>query len=292
MTTNQIEHSVEIVEANPNFKVLRRVPPATINSRVLTSSERLVLIIDTETTGLDLLKDEVIELGIIGAAYEDSGITDVVQIYDGLREPSIPLSDMATQITGLTRDKLEGHQLDLGSLQKLVDKADLIIAHNAAFDRPMCERLLPIFKTKPWACSATEVNWRAQGFESSKLKFLLLESGFFYDAHRAMDDCQALLHLMRQQLVDNRTVFSQLIEGARKPTYDIFLQAHYEFRHDIRARGYRWNSRSHNRGQGWNLTVNDEQLEEEIEFLKTNFKLGSIDYSVKKLNAFTRYRLP
>ncbi len=200
------------------------------------------------------------------------------------------LSEAAVRITGITPEQLKGCRLDIASLEDLVKKADLIVAHNAAFDRPMCERLCPVFKEKPWGCTATEVDWRAHGFESAKLKFLLLENGFFYDAHRAMDDCFALVHLLRQRFSQN-SAFIELLEAARKPTYEIFLRAHYDFRQDIRARGYRWNSRGHSKDQGWILKVEAAALDPEIEFLNRNFSPGSIEYKVKKLNAFSRYRL-
>ena len=39
----------------------------------------------------------------------------------------------------------------------------LVIAHNAAFDRPFLERRLPIFAEKHWACSRFDVDWKASG---------------------------------------------------------------------------------------------------------------------------------
>lgn len=32
-----------------------------------------------------------------------------------------------------------GQMIDVGSLRALLDPADLVIAHNAGFDRPFCE---------------------------------------------------------------------------------------------------------------------------------------------------------
>ena len=76
------------------------------------------------------------------------------------------------------------------------EAANLIIAHNASFDRRFLERRFPGFIDKPWACSAGQVPWAEEGLGSRKLDYLLSRFGFFYDGHRAMADCHAVLHLL------------------------------------------------------------------------------------------------
>ncbi|MGG2479144.1 3'-5' exonuclease, partial [Rhizobium sp. BR5] len=83
-------------------------------------------------------------------------------------------------------------------LTSLIAHADLIIAHNAGFDRPFCEAFSPIFRDKAWACSVSEIDWSARGFEGSKLAYLIGQSGYFHDGHRAVDDCFALLEVLEQ----------------------------------------------------------------------------------------------
>ena len=58
--------------------------------------------------------------------------------------------------------------------------ADIVIAHNANFDRPFCERLARGFESKPWACSVKEVSWAEFGYEGSKLGYLVGQSGWFH----------------------------------------------------------------------------------------------------------------
>ena len=67
--------------------------------------------------------------------------------------------------------------------------------------RCMIPRYWPIFQRKAWGCSATEVEWRKHGFEGSRLGYLLNGAGFFHQAHRAVDDCHALLEIL---FVQNR----------------------------------------------------------------------------------------
>ena len=55
--------------------------------------------------------------------------------------------------------------------------ANIVIAHNANFDRKFAERYWPEFEHKNWGCSATEIDWRAHGFEGSALQRNLLYTG-------------------------------------------------------------------------------------------------------------------
>jgi DNA polymerase-3 subunit epsilon len=76
----------------------------------------------------------------------------------------------------------------------------IVIAHKASFDRKFAERYWPIFERKGWGCSATEVEWRKHGFEGSRLGYLLNGAGLFHQAHRAVDDCHALLEILALEL--------------------------------------------------------------------------------------------
>jgi hypothetical protein len=76
----------------------------------------------------------------------------------------------------------------------------VIIAHHADFDRRFLERRFPAFIDTPWACSAEQVPWSEEGRSSRSLGYLLNQFGFFYDGHRAMTDCRAVLHLLSLSL--------------------------------------------------------------------------------------------
>jgi anti-sigma-K factor RskA len=61
----------------------------------------------------------------------------------------------------------------------------LVIALNAAFDRRFLEKRLPAFVAKYWACSRSDIYWKAEGIRSSALEFVAYSLGFFHDGHRA-----------------------------------------------------------------------------------------------------------
>ena len=57
--------------------------------------------------------------------------------------PGRPLDPEIAALTGLTDEDLHGAHIDVQAASDLVSNSDLIIAHNARFDRPFFERALP-----------------------------------------------------------------------------------------------------------------------------------------------------
>ena len=154
-----------------------------------------------ETTGLDQRKDEVVELGMVKFDYlPDGRIAGLRDVFSSFNEPSEPIPPEVTALTGITNEMVAGQRIDEVAVSSFADDAVIVIAHNASFDRKFAERYWPIFQRKAWGCSATEVEWRKHGFEGSRLGYLLNGAGFFHQAHRAVDDCHALLEILALEL--------------------------------------------------------------------------------------------
>jgi DNA polymerase-3 subunit epsilon len=103
-----------------------------------------------------------------------------------------------------------------------------------------------VFEHKAWACSATEIDWRAHGFAGAQLGYLLNGAGFFHQAHRAVDDCHALLEVLAFELpTTGAPALALLLETARKPTLRVWAeQTAFELKDSLKRRGYRWNDGS------------------------------------------------
>ena len=84
--------------------------------------------------------------------------------------------------------------------------AHLVIAHNAAFDRKFLELFCEVFTTQAWACSMSQVDWAAEGYEGTKLGYLAGAAGFFYERHRATHDCHAAIELLARPLTSEGRV--------------------------------------------------------------------------------------
>jgi DNA polymerase-3 subunit epsilon len=181
-------------------------------------------VIDTETTGLKRPAAEVIEVGAVAFTFDDDGrFGDVVGVYGGLQQPSKRIPAEITTLTGISDDMVAGQALDLNALRNLIAPADLIVAHNAGFDRPFCEGLDVHFADKAWACSVAEIDWKSRGFEGTKLGYLIGQSGYFHDGHRAVDDCFALLEILLAAR-EGETPFQELLRSSRRSLARIWAE--------------------------------------------------------------------
>ncbi|NTA38455.1 3'-5' exonuclease [Agrobacterium salinitolerans] len=292
-TATDDEALAAYLESTGNYRVLRRLQPRAVIDRPRPEFARQGVILDTETTGLDHRTDEIIEIGVITFTFDDNGtIGDVTGIYGGLRQPGIAIPEEITRLTGITDEMVAGQSIDMGQLTSLIAHADLIIAHNAGFDRPFCEAFSPIFRDKAWACSVSEIDWRARGFEGNKLGYLIGQSGYFHDGHRAVDDCFALLEVLEQTRPgQSRTPFAELHEASLRSRVRLYAEnSPFDMKDHLKKRGYRWSDGSDGRPKSWWVELPEEKLEEELHFLRTEIYRWDADPTVKYLTAFDRFK--
>src|SRR5262249_15266887 len=160
---------------------------------------------------------------------------------------------------------------DLLRLESLVAPVDLVIAHNAGFDRPFCEALSPVFCDKAWACSVSEIDWSARGFEGTKLGYLVGQAGYFYDGHRAVGDCHGLLEVLDRQVDDQQgSAFSELYHASQRSRVRIFAEhSPFDLKDVLKARGYRWSDGSDGRPKAWWTEVADGDFADELDWLRS-----------------------
>ena len=178
-------------------------------------SERfgLAAFLDTETTGL-AEEDEVIELSIALFEFDRTTGTLVrsVASYTGLREPSRPIDPGAQAVHGIDWRAVRGRSLDKERVRGMLVRAEFLVAHNAAFDRPHVERLFPEAKSKPWKCSMTGIDWRGKGFGGRGLQKLLQAHGISSGkAHRAEADVKGALKLLGHVNRDGSSYLAELM---------------------------------------------------------------------------------
>ena len=203
-----------------DYRVLRRLMPRTTFVPSDGQVSKTGIILDVETTGLDQQKDEIIELGMVKFDYlPDGRIAGLRDVFTSFNEPSGSIPPEVTALTGITAEMVAGQRIDAAAVSSFVADAVIVIAHNAGFDRKFAERYWPIFEHMAWGCSATEVEWRKYGFEGSRLGYLLNGAGFFHQAHRAVDDCHALLEILAFELPTiGASTLAVLLDQARKKT--------------------------------------------------------------------------
>ncbi|MFC1460255.1 3'-5' exonuclease [Microvirga arabica] len=288
------ETAARMLEATGDYRVLRRLQPRPIVvSGVRRQGEKIAVIVDTETTGLDHTRDEVIELGMVAFLYDEDGrVGEVIGTFNGLREPSVPIGPEITRLTGITPEMVAGQVLDLAAVERFVETADLIIAHNARFDRPFCERLSKGFQVKAWACSHSEIAWSGFGFEGSKLGYLLTQCGWFHQGHRAVEDCHALLEVLASPLPSGAGFpFEHLLTSARKALVRIWAEGSpFDMKDMLKARRYRWNDGTDGRPKAWWVEVDEETFEAELAFLQREVYRREVEPFSQRITAFERFR--
>ena len=262
------------LSAHPDFKVKRRLVPILDFGPGSGAPTKRVLILDTETTGLDWRAENIIELAMLSVAVDmqTGQPVGVVEVYEDFEDPGRPIPPEIVKLTGITSQDVKGQKLNEAKIIDMVQRADLIVAHNAGFDRPFVENRLEVFEHKAWACSFAGINWKAQGLGSAKLEFLCSELGWFYDAHRAQVDCHALLRVLSAPLKAQpddmpSTGLQQLFKSAEQArTVVKAFGSPFETKDKLKARGYRWDAEA----KVWSTAVKSvEALEAEADWLKS-----------------------
>lgn len=285
------EAMAEVLDGHPDYRVLRRLKPRREFGHKRQGEIAKVLILDTETTGLDSSKDRLIELALILVDVDKAtGLPlQVQEVFDELEDPGRPIPAEATRVTGITDAMVAGKRLNEARVAELMAGVDLVIAHNARFDRGFMENRLPAFAKLPWACSVAEIDWQAQGRGSAKLEFLAHELGFFYDAHRAEMDCHALLAVLAAPLPNTgETGLARLLAAAQATSYRVQATGSpFSSKDALRARGYRWDAER----RVWHTQVgNPAALEAECEWLKKDVYGGrSARIDIERQTALERF---
>ena len=263
-------------------------------SGVPALNPRVLLCLDTETTGLKFPGDKIVELAMIAVEYEASTcqITRVLDMYQSFENPGIPISPEASAVNGITDDMVKGMAFDDQRVNKMIGIANVICSHNAAFDRKFLEERFPSFVQKPWACSLNQVDWAAEGLSARSLDYLLYKMGYFVDAHRAMADTAGVVAVLLGNLpVSGERVFAAMLEKARAKSWKIYaVDTPYETKDILRGRGYTWFTGDNDKPKAWFKYVQDKDAE--LEFLAAEVYPSGSDLSrlpIHEVDAFSRF---
>jgi DNA polymerase III subunit epsilon len=285
------EAMAHALEAHPDYRVQRRLQPRLQWPGTAQGSVTRILVLDTETTGLDQSKEKIIELALLCVDVDNATGLPVgdVQVYDGLEDPGKPIPPEVLKITGITDADVQGQALDEARIAGLLQGVGVVVAHNAGFDRPFVESRIPAFANVDWACSFADIDWKAQGRSSAKLENLAYENGWFYDAHRAEMDCHALLAVLARPLPQAaHTGLAQLLQAARNTSYKVSAtNAPFDAKDLLKARGYRWNADQ----RVWATRLADDAtLKAELAWLKEQvYNNRHAAVQIEKLDARARY---
>lgn len=286
MTTHLID-CAEQLNNSPDFQVLHRLKPKQTFNQPSPSKIHKICILDTETTGLDTSSCEIIELGYQILEFDSKGyFYKVLSKQNFLNQPRESISAEITQVTGLTDEDVKGHKINWELVAEEIASVALIVAHNASFDRPIVERYHAVFRHKVWGCSVSQIDWlNIAKIGSRSQEFLCWKLGnFFYDAHRALDDVQALTQLLSETIPDatgenSQPILSYLLPVIRKSKSLVkATRAPFELKDALKSRQYRWQPNA----KVWQKVIDETDLKDELAWLIDN---NTTNPTVTKLKA-------
>ena len=202
----------------------------------VSSCPKTLLILDTETTGLDPSKDSCIEIGsILFDVATRSVLAQQSFLIPSDTNDAQAINKIPAEITHLEQAWSKG--LDYFSV--LTDCSDVLLAHNSAFDRKWFgKKPLPVID-KPWICSMEDIKWPSHLQISNRpsVRDLALAYGIpVWNAHRALTDCIYLAEVLKR-CEDLETLLTYALE----PRQLVKAKVSYEDRLLAKKAGFRWN---------------------------------------------------
>lgn len=284
-----------ILSETDDFRLLERVPvtkdeiqlPYRLSEKV--GDEVTLIVLDTETTGLSHDIDTIIELGMVEVSYSPSKkkLVSIDRIFTEYEDPDRPIAKEITEITGISDEDVKGKRINDQTVKSFFDKAELIIAHNAMFDRPMFEKRFSGYESKRWACSLKGIDWKQFGISNHKQEELLFGIGYFYEAHRASIDCLALVWFLYKR----PDIFADLLANAERNSVIVrAFGAPFDAKDALKGRGYRWQDGSGGANKHWWKEIPEDELLEEKGFLDELYAFGSEKASFITCSAENRFK--
>ena len=195
-----------------------------------------LLILDTETSGLDPEVDSCLEVGaILFDVASRSVLAQQSFLLPVETNAAEAINRIPAAVTRLPQPWSEG----MSWFQNLVAAADVLVAHNAAFDRQWFGRgaLPPV--ARPWLCSMDDIRWPADRQLRSRpsVRDLALAYGVpVWAAHRALTDCIYLAEVFAR--CDD---LETLLQRGLEPRRLMRARVSFDERHQAKEAGFRWN---------------------------------------------------
>ena len=196
-----------------------------------------ILILDTETTGLDNEIDDCIEVGsILFNVKSRSVLAQQSFLLPVENNNAEKINNIPAQITRLSQPLFEA----IKYFESLVEVSDVIVAHNAEFDMKWFGlKKLPEIE-KQWICSMVDITWPSDRQLKSRpsVRDLALAYGVpVWNAHRALTDCIYLAEVFKRC-----GELEELLIRALEPKVLIRAEISFDQRHLAKNAGFMWNN--------------------------------------------------
>ncbi|MFM7734079.1 MAG: 3'-5' exonuclease [Cyanobium sp.] len=225
----------------------------TTSVRGLPACPERLLIIDTETTALSPAEGQCIEVGaMLFHVPSRSVLSQVSFLLPAASNGAEAVNGIAAAVTRLPQP----WQAGLACFEAMVDSADALLAHNAAFDRQWFGHGPLPFLGKPWICSMDDIHWPAERRLRATPSVIDLALAYcvpVWAAHRALTDCIYLA-----QVFQRCSDLEALLQAALEPRRLYRAVLSYAERHRAKEAGFRWNQPV---SRAWSRRLSEREAE-------------------------------
>lgn len=197
-----------------------------------------ILVIDTETTGLDPDNDYPIEIAAVLWSVKHKNILIQVSTLIGysqkITNPAEPINNISS---ALLKEEFPYRSV-VDIINQMSTLAEYICAHNADFDKEFCKTVKGLnIPLSNWIDTQDIAYPKSKYSKGTSLNGLAIAHGIpVVDAHRALDDCRTLTKLLT--LVPN--LEEELIKASRPK---VLVKSLEEKPGTLsKMHGFRWNS--------------------------------------------------
>ena len=212
-----------------------------------------VLIIDTETTGLDPATDAIVE--IAGVLYSLEHRTTIAQMSTLLDFGKGNAAEETNRIPPKALLHLSAEKEIPASLRHMATHADVFAAHRADFDRSFVAAAdSHLAESLPWVDTKFDVEWPRSKHGDGLVHVALAHGVPVVSAHRALTDCMLLAALFERVQRAGKDL-ETMLKRALRPKARIVAEVPRERNDELKAAGFRWDP---DRRQWWRTTFVDD----------------------------------
>ena len=253
---------------------------------LISNGESLnITFLDTETTGTNRLNDEIIEIAIKEIEFEkDSGkIIKITNQYESFNEPSKEIDDKITKLTGIDNKTVKNKLIDWNEIDSILKNTIYLLLIMQSLIEHLLIDIQVLVHLKYGVVPLMILIGLKKGSLVQKQELLCYWHGFYFEAHRAMNDVDALIQLLIHPHYGKNRPILELIKNARKTRFKILVSnfPYNEQKKDkIKGDGYKWSTID----KIWYKEVDENDLILEKKYLSSVIYNGEFNGHVEQID--------